>query len=233
MLRGLFPALVLGWIDPSAIEELGVHRFHVMGIALFATMALELIATQLYRPRDHPGALLAAVAIFATVAVVQVVTGDDPMLAVFLGVPAAVGLLLHPAGWEMFDRQRHSLLWVLVLAAAIPLVACALAQANLQFAQPLSDPHAEKGHYGMMANLGFALVIAGLVAASGLPGWRITSRFAGVGMTYFGIQSIAMPSQIGAVSTVWSSLAIVWGIAFVVAAEYSRREDVSDLVSRP
>jgi hypothetical protein len=54
-----------------------------------------------------------------------------------------------------------------------------------------------------------------------------------VGVAYFGIQSLAMQSQVGAVSTGWSALAIAWGIAFVAVAEYSRRDDVSDLVRRP
>lgn len=230
----MLTALYLGWFDASAVAELGVHRFHVMGIALFTAFSLLHVATQLYRPEERPGALLAAVVIILVATLVTVRFGGSLLLGAVLGGPALVALLLHPAGRSTFERAESDspAMVGLFVVAAVPLVLFAAGQLHLQLTQPTADPHAEHSHYAFMGVLRFAFVVSALVAVVRIPGWRITAWLAGAGVTYFGIQSAFMTSQVGSVGRTWGALAVVWGVAFVAVAEYSRRDDVSWLVRR-
>lgn len=74
----LFTLIVLGWFNTATIAEPGIHRLHVVGIGLFVTISLLRVAIQLYQPRDHPGALIAAVAVCVMATVMLAMPGSDP-----------------------------------------------------------------------------------------------------------------------------------------------------------
>ncbi|MDY6764578.1 MAG: hypothetical protein SV377_02650, partial [Halobacteria archaeon] len=230
----LFMLLLLGWTDATVIEELGIHRLHVMSIGVFSAISLLLVATQLYRPRQHPGALVAGVAIYLVATIVLAAIGSESvMLGVFFGIPATLALLLHPSGRKVFDRESLSPAMLGLFAlAVIPLALFVAAQLNLQLTQPIADEHAAHEHYVMMALLGLTVLISGAVAASGIAGWRITAWITAVGVTYFGLLSVFMIGQVGTLGTFWGTLAIVWAVAFVLVAEYSRRENVGRIFGR-
>lgn len=231
----LLPLLVLGWFDQAAIAELGIHRFHVMGIALFVSLGLALMLTQLYRPRDHPGALLVAVTMFAAATILFALLGSESiMLGVFFLVPAAIALVLHPAGRSMFRPQEglSPVMLGLYALALVPILLFVVGQLTLQIQGAAADEHVVFEHYAMMGLLGLSFVVGGAIAVSRVRGWRVTTWLVGIVLVLFGLQSALFVGQVGATGSLWGALAVVWAVAFVASGEYSRREDATGLFRR-
>jgi Ca2+/Na+ antiporter len=74
----------------------------------------------------------------------------------------------------------------------------------------------------MMAGLAIAPLAYGLFAGFGFVGWRLAAWLAALPMAYYGLMSIAFPLQAGSTGAVWGAAAVLWAIAFVAVAEYSR-----------
>jgi hypothetical protein len=108
----------------------------------------------------------------------------------------------------------------LVVIAAVPLVAFMVNQFGLS-ANTL-DPHAYEAHYVGMAGLAFAPIAYGAFAAFGFVGWRLASWLAAIPMAYYGLMSVSFTAQAGSTGIMWGMAAIVWALAFVAVAEYSR-----------
>ena len=218
----LFTLLVVGW-TAGAGAELGIHRLHVMGIAVVVlTFVLGLFA-QAYRPTRRVAAMWGSflVILVATAGTLGFGVGRPEEVVPFF-VATGIALVAHPAGRGLFRRgESYSpALLALVAVAAVPLLAFAVIQLSLSGSA--SDPHAVDGHYVMMTALVVAPLAYGLFAALGFAGWRLAAWLAAFPMVYYGAMSIAFPAQAGSTGTMWGVAAIVWAVAFVAVAEYSR-----------
>lgn len=218
----LLATLVTGWTGAGA-AELGVHRLHVMGIAaVVATFLLGLFA-QAYRPRKRVAAMWGALAtiFIASIGTVYYGVGRPEEVIPFL-VITGLALVSHPAGRTLFSRSKpaNPVLFGLLIVAAIPIVAFVGTQMSLT-TNPL-DAHAIDGHYVMMIALVMAPLVYGLVAALGVVGWRLAAWLSALPMAYYGMLSMAFTTQSGSSGVMWGVLAILWAIAFVAVAEYSR-----------
>jgi hypothetical protein len=94
----------------------------------------------------------------------------------------------------------------------------------------------EVAHYGHWSAMGaFNLIIIGLalVASMRPPGWRLPAWSAGLSAVLFGAASIANPGDASALNGYWSTLAIVWGIGFILIAEATRRESAPATIAKP
>ena len=233
MLGELLLLLALGFTAPVA-AELGIHRLHVMGIAaLVGTITLGFVA-QLYRPRTKAAPLVLAA--FASLAAVVAVAALDPasvgeVLPVFLF--ALVIALLHPGGRRLLGvgENYSPALLGLVAVAAVPLALFVVNQFTLQAIA--TDEHAMATHYVFMGLIGLTIIGGGVVAGLGLSGYRIAAWMTGLLAAYYGVLSVAFPDQVGSVGALWGALMILWGVAFVVAAELSRREGAQRVLRRP
>lgn len=218
----LLASLVTGWTAEGA-AELGIHRLHIMGIATVVSVFLLGLFAQAYQPKKRVAAMWGA---FLTILAVSVGTvaydvGRPEEVIPFLLV-TSVALVAHPAGRQLFrrgDSYSPALLGLLGVAA-LPLVAFAVSQ--LSMSSNGLDPHAVDGHYVMMVGLVTATLAYGLFAALGFAGWRLAAVLAAIPMVYYGLMSIAFPLQAGSTGAVWGAAAIIWAIAFVAIAEYSR-----------
>lgn len=225
--------LALGWTAPVA-DALGTHRLHVMGIAgLLGTISIG-FASQLYRPEARSAPLLVVVFTTLLTAVVLAVIGSEffqMVLALF--VFAGVLGVLHPSGSDVlrFGERYSPVLMGLVAAAAVPLVLFAVDQFVLQ--ATAADEHALDGHYAMMGVVAVTVLGGGLVAALGFAGYRVAAWMVGLLTLYLGALSVAFPDQTGSVGLLWGTLAVVWGVAFIAAAELSRRDGAPSVLSRP
>ena len=222
-LPDLLATLVTGWTAEGA-AELGIHRLHVMGIATVVAVFLLGLFAQAYRPTERIASMWGALAVIAAVTAGTLWYGvGRPEEVIPFVVLTGFAFVAHPAGRRLFrlgDAYSPALL-ALVAVAAIPLFAFVATQ--LGATTSAVDPHAVDGHYVMMAGLAIAPVAYGVVAALGLPGWRLAAWLAALPMAYYGLMSISFPAQAGSTGLRWGSLAILWAIAFVAVAEYSRR----------
>jgi hypothetical protein len=221
-LPSLLALLALGW-TPAGGAELGIHRLHVMGIAAVVAVFLLGLFVQAYRPRQRVASMWGA---FLTILVVSAGTvgfgvGRPEEVLPFL-LLTSVALIAHPAGRGLFRRgaSYSPALLALVGLAAVPLIVFAVTQLSLS--SSTIDPHAVEGHYVMMAGLLIAPLAYGIFAALGFAGWRLAAWLAALPMAYYGLMSIAFPLQAGSTGAIWGAAAILWAIAFVVVAEYSR-----------
>ena len=228
----LLATLVTGWTAEGA-AELGVHRLHVMGIAAVVATFLVGLFAQAYKPRRRVAAMWGAL---LTIAIVSAGTvyygvGRPEEVLPFLLV-TGVAFVFHPAGRALFKRgETYSpLLFALVAIAVIPVLAFVATQMSLT--TDLTDPHAVDGHYVMMIGLVLAPLAYGIVAAMGFAGWRLAAWLAAFPMAFYGVMSVAFPMQVGSTGLVWGVGAILWAIAFIAVAEYSRFGS-SQYVRRP
>jgi hypothetical protein len=221
-LTELFTLLVVGWL-PAVGAELGIHRLHVMGIAaVVATFLLGLFA-QAYRPTRRVAAMWGAFAVILVVTAGTLAYGvGRPEEVVPFFLITGIALLAHPAGRGLLRRgESYSpAMLALVAVAAVPLLAFVANQVAISGSA--SDPHYVEGHYVMMVGLAVAPLAYGLFAALGFVGWRLAAWLAALPVTYYGAMSIAFPAQSGSTGAMWGAAAVVWAVAFVATAEYSR-----------
>lgn len=221
VLGELFSLLALGWTaDVGA--ELGIHRLHVMVIATVVLTTLLGVFVQVYRPTRQAAAMLGALVSVALAALVQFASEGSVGSVVPFLVLIGLATLLHPAGRELLHRgQSYSpAMLALVVVAAVPMLAFAIAQVGLQV--EATDAHAAAGHYTGMAQLGLIPLVYGLLAAIGMRGWRVAAWIAALPIAYYGLLSVSFTAQAGSTGVVWGAAAVLWAVGFVVVTEYSR-----------
>ncbi|RQG86214.1 hypothetical protein EA462_17130 [Natrarchaeobius halalkaliphilus] len=221
-LPDLLATLVTGWTAEGG-AELGIHRLHVMGIATVVGVFLLGLFAQAIRPKQRVASMWGAFVIIlaVTAGTVGYGVGRPEEVIPFL-IVTTVALVAHPAGRQLFRRSDSysPALLALVAVAAVPLLAFVATQLSLS-SSPV-DPHALDGHYVMMAGLAIAPLAYGVFAATGFVGWRLAAWLAALPMAYYGLLAISFPAQSGAAGPGWAVAAILWAIAFVAVAEYSR-----------
>jgi hypothetical protein len=79
------------------------------------------------------------------------------------------------------------------------------------------------GHWSAMAAFAVSIVCLAGVASLRPPGWRLSGWSAGLAAFVYGLASLIVPDDASAATTLWAVLAMVWGIGFIVAAEYEVR----------
>lgn len=237
-LGGLFTAEVVSFLVFGFTAEggtlLGIHRLHLMAIGAFIATFLVAIAIQLYRPRQRGAVMLAAVGLIVVNGVLTIATAPPDIVQevvpfLVLGVLATI---LHPSGRKLFTLgdEYSPLLLGLTVAAAIPLLAFTANQFSLQMG---GDVHAMDGHYAAMMANALGLIVLGAIASARMAGWRIVAWLTGLFAAYYGLLSVVFPAQASSVGMMWGAATIVWAVAFVAAAEYSRVADAPSLFHRP
>lgn len=221
MLREMLPVVVTGWYT-----DLGILRVHDLNFFAMLWIALIGLGTQPYAPADRVTALVLPVLVMAPLAVLAVTTGSSiAMLPIIFTVVGLVVVALHPARRSLLRLDRveniDSRVIGLLVVGAVPLLAYAADQLVLQYS--VADEHAELVHYGGMAVLAVLILVLGLLAAVRRRDWRFAAWGAGVLAVYLGASSVAFPGYAGSVGQMWGGLAVVWGVVFVGAVEYSRR----------
>lgn len=218
-----------------------IHRTHDLTFAFLFVPAVVGLLVQLWRPaKNVAGQVMALIpwgALVLTVALTFVLTnygrGFNPA---WRGVAAltVVAALLHPTGRTFFRSFRISRVNPVTLAlvgiAAVPLLA--FASTNIRLQGAVVDMHALMGHYGFMAAFAFTVVATGVLASLRPEGWRLTAWITGLLPALLGLTSLIYPTSTSSLSAIWALTAIAWGVAFVAAAELSRRRDDASLQPR-
>jgi hypothetical protein len=216
---GLFTA-VFGIIS----EAQRVHAFHnaVVATLLVVLTALPLIAAARNPERAAVPLIHLIVLSVAGLATMALSLTIDPFT---LPVIVMLGVLwtLRPFREPLFPAGRPSpILLVLVVAAAVPLSAYALSNAELQRIDDISE-HAEFFHWVETSFYAAAVLLLGLLAALRPAAYRLSAWTAGVALAVLGGASLALPSYASALDAPWAWAALGGSLLFLAVAEWERR----------
>lgn len=220
MMGDMLTFVLVGWF-----VEPGVHHFHELAFFGLVWLGILGLVLQLYRPDARVNAAVASVLVMVPLAVIAV-SSNSPiaMMPILFGVVGLVAVALHPAGRSLFDvgpgLAGDRALGGLLALAAIPLLLYAGDQLVNQYA--IVDEHAAFVHYGGMATVAGFVLVMGVLTLVRERDRRFAAWSAGVLVAYFGLAAVVYPGQPSSVGTLWGTLAIVWGGAFVGAFELTR-----------
>lgn len=225
LMAGILAYAFTGWFQAA---ELGIHQLHeTLASAFFWSLIAGMLFT-VVRPAQTIGALRQTLAMLAAFLLLLLAGFSDNLMGPLvmmsiLFVLAVATAALHPARHKILRREGRlqPLLLGLAAVAAIPLLSYALNQLQIQIGSNPADAHAEVGHWMIMSAYGVAIVLYGLLASLRSPGWRVPAWSAGILAVLFGLASILMPAQASSVGATWGAAAIVWGVLFVAAAEWT------------
>jgi MFS family permease len=205
-------------------EEQEIHAFHntvVASLLLVVTAPGAIAAARAPDRATRPLVHLSAVGIAGLGTMLLALTPDPFTLPVIVLVGVLWALL--PTREPAFPPGRPSpILLVLVAAAAVPLVAYALGQAELQRTDDTTE-HAELFHWVEMSFYAVVPLLLGLVAAIRPAAYRLSAWSAGVTLAVAGVASLALQDYASALRTPWAWAALVGGLVFLAAEELERR----------
>jgi uncharacterized cupredoxin-like copper-binding protein len=228
----LQPDLVVGLLGQSTAGHIAQHfrsphhRIHDLTFAfLLGTAAVGLLA-QLRTPSKNVAGQVMALTPFVGLVLAFVLTNTAVLSVPWLAIGALtfVATALHPTERHLFGSfgvsRVNRLMLALVVVAAVPLLA--FASTNIGLQRAVADEHAALGHYGFMAAFGVTVVGVGLVASLRPDGWWLPAWVAGVLPALLALASLLFPDVDSGLGPVWAPAAIVWGVAFVAAAELTQ-----------
>jgi hypothetical protein len=205
-------------------EEEKIHGYHnlVVGGLLAVLTAPPLIAA--WRTPEGSARPLMHLAVLS---IAGLITMALALEVDFFTLPVIVliGVLwvLRPTRERPFPPGRVSpILLLLVLAAAVPLVAYALGQAELQRVDSFSE-HAERFHWVETSFYAIAILLLGLLAAMRPAAYRLSAWTAALALAIIGVASLALHGYPSALEVGWAWAAVVGSALFVGVAEWERR----------
>lgn len=219
---------VLAWTPDYGFFTHRVHHVMIGGLLVLLTTS---VAVQLYRPVERVGAYLFAALAVGSLAIVSVVVdglGALAELAIFI-VPLVVLGVLHP-GLRSFRPTRETIdgrLLAVAAVAAVPLVAFAALQTNLQLT--LSNDHVAFTHYVFMAAGAVTIGVGALVASTRPTGVRFLVYSAAVLVALVGVASMLYPEPVQGVNfgVIGGGLAVLWAVCLVAVAELGSRQNIT------
>lgn len=222
MMGEMLTFAVTGWV-----AEPGIHHLHELTLFGAIWLGIAGLALQLYHPTERVNAVLVSALLLVPLAVMAVTT-ESPiaMMPMLFGVIGLVVVALHPAGRSLLDVSwglpGHRALAALLAVAALPAAAFAGDQVLAQYTA--SDAHAAFVHYGGMAAAAGLVWVLALLATVRPRDRRFAAWGSGVLAVYVGLAVVRYPTQESSPGVLWGALAIAWGVAFVVAFEWTTRE---------
>ncbi|MDX1600236.1 MAG: hypothetical protein R3191_01840 [Anaerolineales bacterium] len=219
-----FPAQMYVGLIGEPAAELIPHRLHDSILPILAWSLLIGVGLQVRRPKVRQAPLLMAVAVPVIFAAVELATGSFAVMdSLPLYVVFGLLMMLHPQALEAIRiRRLDKLMTALTAAAAAAWLPFAYEQARLQPLAVAGDDHAAKGHWVRMAVFAILVVVWALLGSSDRPGWRITAWVTGLASAWYGFQSLIFGGA-SAAAWPWAIGAVVWGAAFIIAAEMRAR----------
>lgn len=219
MAFGLFTA-VFGVVS----ESQAIHGFHN---AVVATLLVVLSASAAIAAARVPERSIGPLVHLSVVGVAGLITmvlslTIDPFTLPFI---VLVGVLwaVRPSRERPLPPGRPSpILLVLVLAGAVPLVAYALGQAELQRIDSTSE-HAEFYHWVETSFTAVAVLLLGLLTTVRPAAYRLSAWSAGLALAVLGGASLALPGRASALDAEWAGAALAGGLVFVAGAVWEGR----------
>ncbi|HJV05029.1 MAG TPA: hypothetical protein VJ868_07185 [Actinomycetota bacterium] len=216
---GLFTA-VFGIVS----EAQRIHAFHNVVVASLLLIVSAPAAIAIARDPEHPTGplmVLSAVAVAGALTMILSLT-FDPFTAPFVILTGVLWALRPRTDRPFLPGRVSPILLVLVLAAAVPLVAYALTQAEISRLDRTSA-HADFYHWVETSFFSAAVLLLGALAALRPADYRLAAWCGGGALAVVGLASLLLPGYASAMDAPWAWAALAGGIAFVAAAEWERR----------
>lgn len=216
---GLFTA-VFGIISDAQ----RIHAFHNVVVAslLLILSAPPAIAAARAPERAAPHVAHLVALGLAALATMALALKFDVFTLPFVAAIAVLAPLRVPREPTLGPGRPSPVLAVLVAAAAIPLVAYALRQAELQRLDTTSQ-HAEFNHWVETSFYAVAILLLGVLVALRPARLRPSAWTAGLALAVLGGASLLLPSYASALDSPWAWAALAGGVVFVAAAEWETR----------
>ena len=218
-------SIFIGWFET---RHGGTHRVHNSGYGgLNGAIVTVGFLVQNWRPETKISAFYQVVA----AAVASLIAGllsltVFAVFGLFIAIPAAILLILHPYRSEILRPEREGFsatLMALTVLSAVPLVWLAVSMSEFQRTGVQSDPHVEEGHWFTMAAMALGILLTGALASFKFRGWHITAWSAGAAAFLYGLASVIFPTLPGSEGTGWGIGAMLGGALFVSVAQWERR----------
>lgn len=198
-----------------------IHAFHNSVVASLLLVLSAPPAIAMTRSPENPHVPLIVLTALSAAAVITMAASAtiDPFTLPFV-LCTGVLWLLRPAERPPATDERSS--WPLlgmVALAAVPLLAYALGEAELQ--RTLTDnEHSRFFHWVEASFYALGILAMAVLAALRPSTFRMAAWSAGIGAIIFGSASLLLSSHASAVPMPWPWLAIVGGVAFIGVAEW-------------
>jgi hypothetical protein len=206
-------------------EAQAIHAFHnVVVAALLLVFSAPPAISAARAPERAVAQLLHLSALgVAGLATMAVSVTIDIYTLPFVVLVGMLLLLRVPRGPALGVGRPSVALGILVTAAAVPLVAYALGQAELQRIDTSSD-HAELNHWVEMSFYAVAVLLLGAVAALRPTTFRMPAWSAGIALAVMGGASLALEGYASALGTSGAWAALVGGVLFIFLTEWEVRQ---------
>ncbi len=202
------------------------HRIHDLTFSfLIGTAGLGMLA-QLRMPSENVAGQVTALVPWAALGLASALTNTPVRFAPapILGALTVIATILHPTGRDFFRSFGISrvnwVMLVLVIIAAVPLLAFAFT--NIELQRTVTSDHAQLGHYGFMAAFSFTVIGVSLLSSLRPDGWRLTAWVVGLLPALLGLASMVFLDVDSSLGLVWGLASIAWGASFVATAELTR-----------
>jgi hypothetical protein len=205
-------------------EAQRIHAFHntVVATLLLVLSAPPAIAAARSPERGTPALTHLVVLGVAGLATMALALKVDIFTLPFIVLAGVLLLLRVPRGPALGPGKPSLPLAVLVIAAAVPLVAYALGQAELQRIDATSE-HAEFNHWVETSFTALAVLLLGGLAALRPARYRLSTWTAAVALAVLGAASLLFPGRASALDAPWAWTALAGSLAFVALAEWEVR----------
>jgi hypothetical protein len=216
---GVFTALFAVLDEGQEIHA--IHNAVVTALLLVLSAPAAVAAARAPERSTRPLVHLSAVGIAGLITMALSLTLDPFTLPLVI----LVGVLwaLRPSREEPIASVSPSpILLVFVAAAAGPLVAYALGQAELQRIDDVSE-HAEFFHWVETSFYAVAILLLGLLAALRPAAHRFSGWAAGAALAVLGVASLALRGRPSGLDTGWAWAAVVGSLVFLAAVEWESR----------
>jgi hypothetical protein len=237
---------VIAWVMAAAGVAFGLlsavgsilseeERIHAIHNIVVAGLLVVLTAPPLIAAARSPERSARQLMHLAVVGVAGLATMALGLVLDFFTLPVIVLVgvlwLLRPTRESPIPQGRVSpILLLLILVAAVPLVAYALGQAELQRIDSTSE-HAERFHWVETSFYAIAILLLGLLAAMRPAAYRMTAWLAAIALAILGVASLALQDYPSALEAEWAWAALAGSILFMAISEWEARRASHSVVA--